>query len=74
MRKTLLFTPLAALLIIAMTGCLKDKRYDNNEMGIIIKDIKANIKDFVTANGDPTLDQRKKLEAWSWASYYKNLD
>ena len=41
MRKTLLFTPLAALFIITMTGCLKDKRFDNNEMGINIKDTKG---------------------------------
>ena len=41
MRKTFLITPLAALLIILMTGCLKDKRYDNQEMGITITDTKA---------------------------------
>lgn len=41
MRKILLITPLAALFIIMMTGCLKDKRYDNNEMGTKVTDIKA---------------------------------
>lgn len=41
MRKAFLFTQLAALLIIMMTGCLKDKRFDNNEMGIHITDIKG---------------------------------
>ena len=41
MRKALIFTPFTALFIFILSGCLKDKRYDNNEMGISIMDIKA---------------------------------
>ena len=38
MRKLSLFTS-AVFVLLAMAGCLKDKRFDNNEMGIVTTDI-----------------------------------
>lgn len=40
MRKLSLFTS-AVFVLLAMAGCLKDKRFDNNEMGIKTTDIKG---------------------------------
>ena len=39
MRKTLI--AIQALLLIVLTGCLKDKRFEDNEMGIRITDVPA---------------------------------